>query len=113
VTARPRPKEKYLLLVLSLSFVLGMAIAAGVYLAWRSGAIAPGLQNAWSALALVVCPSFVLAVAAGAAPGSDFAVVLIAGTIVFANGCLYAGAAAGGYFLIGVMRKNERGRRRV
>ena len=73
------------------SFVLGMVVALAVYLLWMSRA-----ANL-SAAVLVVCPSFILSYAIAAAPDSAFAVVLGMGTIIFANGCLYAGVAAGIY----------------
>ena len=77
--------------VIAASFVLGMAVALAVYLLWMSRA-----ANL-SAAVLVVCPPFILSYAIAAAPDSAFAVVLGVGTIIFANGCLYAGVAAGIY----------------
>jgi hypothetical protein len=97
---RAGAKEQYLVTVLSVSFVLGMGVALGVYLAWKFGAIAPGLNSVLSAVALLVCPPFVLSFAVGAVPDSDVALTLIVGTIVFANAFLYAGVAAGGYFIV-------------
>ena len=88
---------------MSLSFVLGMAVALGVYLFWRVHA--GQLPSLFSVLALVTCPPFILAVATGSNPDSGLAVALTAGTIVFANACLYAGVAAGLYFLFTVIRK--------
>lgn len=108
MTQRPASKDHYLVTVLSLSFVLGMAIAVGVYAAWRSGVIAPGFPNVLSALSLLVCPSFILSFAVGTGMDSGFAVVLIATTIVLANGFLYAGTAAVGYFLVSIMMKKRR-----
>ncbi len=96
-------KEQHLLTTLSISFVLGMGVAFAVYLAWRSGAIAPGLHDVLSAVALLVCPPFILSLAAGAVPDSDLALTLLVGTIVLANGFLYAGVAAVGYFIFTVM----------
>jgi len=108
VTQRPASKENYLVTVLAISFVLGMAVAVAVYTAWRSGAIAPGFHNALSALSLFVCPPFVLSFAVGPAPDADLALTLIVGTIVFANAFLYAGVAAGGYFVVNMMMKKRR-----
>ena len=109
VAQRPGSKERHLLTTLSISFVLGMGIAVGVYLAWRSGAIAPGLHNVLSAVALLVCPPFILSLAAGAVPDSDLALTLIVGTIVLANGFLYAGVAAVGYFVVTVIATRKTG----
>ena len=106
---RPGSKEQHLLTALSISFVLGMGIAVGVYLAWRSGAIAPGLHDVLSAVALLVCPPFILSLAAGAVPDSDLALTLIVGTIVLANGFLYAGVAAVGYFVVTVIATKKTG----
>ena len=108
MTQRPAGKENHLLTVVSIGFVLGMAVAIGVYAAWRSGAIASGLHSVSSALSLLVCPPFVLSFAVGPAPDADIALTLIVGTIVFANGFLYAGVAAGGYFLVSLMIKKRR-----
>lgn len=102
VPQRPTPKENYLLLVLSISFILGMGMALVIYFGWRAGVIAAGFHSALSIVALVVCPPFILSYVMAATPGSDLAFVLVAGTIVFANAFLYAGVAAGGYFLVTV-----------
>lgn len=103
VAQRLASKEQYLLTALSISFVLGMGLGVGVYSAWRFGVIAPGLHNVSSAVALLVCPPFILSVAVGPTPDSDLALTLIVGTIVFANAFLYAGVAAVGYFVVTVM----------
>lgn len=108
MTQRPASKENYLVTVLSISFVLGMGVAIGIYVAWRSGAIAPGFHTALSALSLFVCPPFVLSVAVGPAPDADLALTLVVGTIVFANAFLYAGVAAGGYFVVSTLIKKQR-----
>jgi hypothetical protein len=110
VAQRPGSKEQYLLTVLSISFVLGMGVAVAVYSAWKFGAIAPGLHNVLSAVALLVCPPFILSAAIGPTPDSDLALTLIVGTIVFANAFLYAGVAAVGYFIFTIMAKRKRPR---
>ena len=100
-------EEIYLVTVLSISFFVGVGVAVGVYSAWRSGAIAPGFHNVLSAVALLFCPPFVLSFAIGPAPDSDLALTMIVGAIVFANAFLYAGVAAGGYFLVSIMLKRR------
>jgi len=85
-----------------------MAVAMGIYAGWRSGAIAPGFQNALSFLSLCVCPPFILSVAVSATPDAGLALALTVGTIVFANGFLYAGVAAGGYFLVSMFAQKKR-----
>lgn len=95
------------MMVIAISMVLGMGVAILVYMGWRSGAIAPGLHGAVSALALFVCPPFVLSFAVGPAPDSGLALALIVGTVIFANAFLYAGVAAGGYFVVSTMMKHR------
>ena len=90
---------------MSLSFVLGMAVALGVYFLWRSH---PENFRHFSAAAaaLAVCPPFVLSFAFGPTQESDLALVLVVGTIVFANAFLYAGVAAGIYAVL-TLRKGK------
>jgi hypothetical protein len=103
-----RKTENYgLMLVLVLSFVLGMAIALAVYFVWRldPGALhSPGIL---SAVALIVCPPYVLSLIIGPTPDSDLALTLTLGTIVVANACLYAGVAAGGYFIFTLIARKK------
>ena len=96
-----------LMTVLSLSFVLGMAVALAVYFLWRVNVGALHSQGFLSAIALIVCPPYVLSLVIGPTPDSDLALVLVVGTIVFANAFLYSGAAAGGYFIFTVIAKNK------
>ena len=92
-------------IVMFLSFALGMVVALVVYFLWRSH---PADFQHWSATAaLVVCPPFVLSYAIGATPESDFALVLGVGTIVVANAFLYAGVAAGIYAVWTVLSKRK------
>src|ERR1019366_8571064 len=62
-----------------------------------------------TAIGLIICPPFVLSLVIGPTPDSDLALVLIVGTIVFANAFLYAGVAAGGYFIFSLTARRERG----
>ena len=95
-TARKSENES-LTIALSVSFVLGMAVALAVYFAWR-GNVGLYSHGFLSVLGLIVCPPYVL-ILMGPALNSGLAVVLALGTVVFANGFLYAGVAAGGHFL--------------
>ncbi len=88
-----------------LSFALGMAVALIVFFLWRSHPEA--FQPATIAAALVVCPPFILSYAIGAIPDSAFALVLGAGTIIFANASLYAGVAAGIYAIVTMVSKKK------
>jgi len=91
-----------------------MGVAVAVYSAWKFGVIAPGLHNVLSAVALLVCPPFILSAAVGPTPDFDLALTLIVGTIVFANGFLYAGVTAVGYFVITILAtKKTRGGARL
>jgi len=105
--ARGGRKENYLVMVLSFSLVLGMAVAIAVYFAWTQGVIPPGLNHPLSLLALVLCPPFVLSLVVAPAPDSNLAVVLVVGTIVFANAFLYAGVAAGLYFVVSLLIRSK------
>lgn len=107
VAQRPGSKEQHLLTALSISFVLGMGVAVAVYSAWKFGVIASGLHNVLSVGALLVCPPFILSAAVGPTPDSGLALTLIVGTIVFANGFLYAGVAAGIYAMITVLLRGR------
>ncbi len=90
-----------------LSFVLGMAVALGVYFLWRAHPENFQYSSA-AAAALAVCPPFVLSFAFGPTPESALALVLVAGTIVFANAFLYAGVAAGIYAALTLRKKRKR-----
>ena len=93
---------------MSLSLVLGMAVALAVYFAWAAGVIPPSLTHPLTALALVLCPPFVLSLIVAPSPDSDLALTLVVGTIVFANAFLYAGVGAALYFVVGVLRGPKR-----
>lgn len=110
VTQPSKPKDKHLKSVLFGSFGLGMAVAVGVYFAWRLHAVPPAFYGLFTAAALLVCPPFILSFAVGPTPDSDLALVLVVGTIVFANAFLYAGVAAGIYAVATMLM---RGRRRA
>ncbi len=100
-------RENHFLTVLSLASVLGMAVAIGVYLAWSHGIIAPAFHSAGSAIALFFCPPFILSIAIGPTADANLAQALLVGTIVLANAFLYAGVAAGGFFLFTLTRKKR------
>jgi len=90
----PASKARYdaLIIVLSVTFVAGMAIALAITLLWRSH---PAMaQGAAYQLAVALCPPFILVGSVGGITDTTLALVLTAGVIVFANGALYAGLAA-------------------
>ena len=109
-SAPGKRKENYLVVVLSLGIVLGMAVALAVYFGWRSGAIEPGLEHPLTDLALVLCPPFILSLIVAPRPDSDLALVLVAGTTVFANAFLYAGVAAAVYFVVDLLHRRKKGK---
>jgi hypothetical protein len=104
----PAPQDKHLLTVLLLAFVLGMAIAIGVYMAWRRGLLAPAFSGPASAVALLLCPPYILSIAVGPMADADLIMAVTAGAIVLGNGFLYAGVAAGGYYLATMRMKRKR-----
>lgn len=85
-----------------------MAIAIGVYLAWSRGILAPAFHGFASAVALFFCPPFILSVAVGPTANADLMLIVTVGTIVFANGFLYAGVAAGAYHLVALVMRRRR-----
>ena len=105
MTSPPSKRDNRFVFVLFISFALGVAVGMVVFLLWRSHPA--DFQNWLAAAALVVCPPFILSYAIAATPDSAFAIVLGVGTIVFANGCLYAGVAAGVYAVLTVIRKKK------
>jgi len=56
-------KENHLVTTISVSLVLGMAVALGVYLMWRMNVVPPGMHGLFTAMALLVCPPFILSLA--------------------------------------------------
>jgi hypothetical protein len=96
------------LMVLAIAFLAGMSVALGIYFWWRSDPSAFASHAALRALALATCPPFVLAGVVGPGPEAGLTLVLMVGTIIFANGFLYAGVAAGGYFLFTLNRRARR-----
>ena len=85
-----------------------MAIAIGVYLAWRGGLLPPAFSGPASAAALFFCPPYILSFAVGSMADAELMMAVTAGAIVLANGFLYAGVAAGGYYLVTMMMKRKR-----
>jgi hypothetical protein len=104
------PKENYLVLVLLLSTICGMAVAIAVCYGWSKGAILPSLSHPLTAASLLFCPPFILLLAISPMPDTALAQVLVVGTIVFANGFLYAGVAAGLYSVVSTIVKHRRAR---
>ena len=111
VPYRSKPRENYLVIVLALAVVLGMAVALAVYFGWIYGLITPGFDHPLTIVGLVLCPPFVLSLIVAPGPEPGLVVGLVAGTIVFANAFLYAGAAAGVYAIVSQIVKRRALRR--
>jgi hypothetical protein len=90
------------LVLLSITFVLGMVIGVLLVFLWRQYP-ATITQGAMYLLAEAVCPPFLLVGVFGAMTDSTLALVLTGGTIVIANGSLYAGVAAFAYWALSVL----------
>jgi hypothetical protein len=91
-------RDDSFVVVMSIAFVLGMAVAMALVFLWRQhpGSMA---QSTLYHAAVALCPPFLLVGVFSALEDSTFALVLTVGTIVFANGSLYAGVAAFGYWI--------------
>jgi hypothetical protein len=96
---KAKTRNDTLVIVLSVMFVAGMAVAMVLFLLWRNHAAAMSQGVAYHA-AVMLCPPFILVGAIGSASDSMLALVLTGGTIVFANGALYAGLAAFVYWAV-------------
>jgi hypothetical protein len=91
-------RHEPLIIVLSLTFVAGMAIALAITMLWRSH---PALaQGASYQVAVALCPPFILVGSVGGITDTTLSLVLTAGVMVFANGALYAGLAAFVYWAV-------------
>ena len=101
------PKENYLVIVLALAVVLGMAVALAVYFGWLNGVITPGFDHPLTVVALMLCPPFILSIVVAPGPEPGVVAVLVAGTIVFANAFLYGGVAMGIYTIVSVIMKRR------
>jgi surface polysaccharide O-acyltransferase-like enzyme len=100
-------KDERLLVVVALGFLLGMVVSLAVYFSWSLRLVPPDWQSFFSTGALVVCPPFLLSYVLGATTSSDVALVLTVGTIIFANAFLYAGVAAGLYFVVTALMRRK------
>jgi hypothetical protein len=107
VAQAPVAKDKYFPAVLSLAFFAGVAIAIGVYAAWLRGILPPALSGGFSPVALFFCPPYILTIAVGPMADAQLMAVVTASSIVFGNGFLYAGVAAGIYFVAALLMKRK------
>jgi hypothetical protein len=89
----PEHRNDTLTIVMSVTIVSGMAVALVLIFLWRSYPATMTQGGAYH-LAVALCPPFFLVGVVSALSESMLAEVLTAGTIVMANGSLYAGLAA-------------------
>ncbi|HEY4932163.1 MAG TPA: hypothetical protein VII23_11380 [Terriglobales bacterium] len=94
----PDLRSDTIVTVMSVSIVLGMAVALVLIFLWRSHPATITQSGAYQ-FAVAICPPFFLVGVVSAMPESTLAVVLTGGTIVVANGSLYAGVAALAYWV--------------
>lgn len=101
----PNGRNDAFIVVLSVTVVLGMAVALGLVFLWRTYP-ATVTQGGTYHLAVALCPPFILVGVVSAMAESTLAVVLTTGTIIFANGSLYAGVAALAYWAFSIRGKH-------
>jgi hypothetical protein len=95
---RSKSRHEPLIIILSLAFVAGMGIALAITVLWRNH---PALgQGTAYQLAVAACPPFMLVGSVGGITDNTLSLVLTAGVMIFANGALYAGAAAFAYWAV-------------
>ncbi len=101
-------RDDALLTVLSFTVVLGMVVGIVLVFLWRTYP-AMVMHDGVYHLAVALCPPFLLVGVVSAIAESTLAVVLTTGTIVFANGSLYAGLAAFVYWILSNRRPRREG----
>ena len=97
MSSRAANKNKPFLTVLFLAFGVGLAVGVALCAVWRYHPDAFSSQARVAAIA--VCPPFLLVGILEATADSTVALIMTVGTIIFANGFLYAGLASFAYFL--------------
>jgi hypothetical protein len=103
----PNHRNVALTIVMSLTIVLGMAVALVLIFLWRRHP-ATMIEGGAYHLAVALCPPFFLVGVVSAQSESTLAVVLTAGTIVVANGSLYAGLAALIYWVFSIWGRQNK-----
>jgi len=88
-----------LVIILSIAFVAGMAVALVLFQLWRKHTETMTQGIPYHA-AVALCPPFILVASVGGITDSALTLSLTGGTIVFANGFLYAGMAAFAFWAV-------------
>lgn len=93
MTQSRKTRNDALVIVLSVTVVAGMAVALLLILLWRNhpSAVTDGIGFR---AAVALCPPFMLVRVVGGVDDTALSLLLTSGTIVIANGSLYAGLAA-------------------
>jgi hypothetical protein len=100
MSTHPKKNHRAFLIVISVAFIAGLAAALAVLGLWK---YYPGTLTGQSLIAAIaVCPPFFLTGVLEATSENTLAVVMTVGTIIFANGFLYAGLSSFAYFLAGM-----------
>ncbi len=97
MNAHRNKKNDTFLMVLSVAFVVGLGVAIALCGLWRYHAVTFSGQIRVAAIA--ICPPFLLAGILEATAETTLTLIMTVGTIIFANGFLYAGLASFAYFL--------------
>jgi len=100
-------RDDRLVTVISISLVVGMAVALVLIFLWRNDPSAMTQDAAYHS-AVVLCPPFFLVRVVSALADSTLAIVLTAGAIVIANGSLYAGLAALVFWIVSSLRPRRK-----
>ena len=105
MSSSPTNKNKSFLTIVILAFVVGLAIAVSLCAVWRYH---PDVFTAQARVAAIaICPPFLLAGIMDATSDATLALIMTVGTIIFANGFLYAGLASFVYFLMTVFLRKQ------
>jgi len=110
MSSDPGRKHDLFLKLLVLAFLVGFLVAVVLCVLWRYH---PELSTAQMRVgAIAICPPFLLAGIMEATSDAALALIITIGTIIFANGFLYAGLASFVYFLATVfLGRRRRGAR--
>ncbi len=99
-------KHDAFLILLSIAFVVGLGIGIALCVIWSYHPAVFNAQVRFAAIA--ICPPFMLAGILEATAETTLTLFMTIGTIIFANGFLYAGLASFVYFLMTVWMRRKK-----
>jgi hypothetical protein len=105
MSSQPGNKNRPFFMVLAFAFAAGLVVALVLCLLWRYHPAV--LSGQVRVAAIAICPPFMLAAILEATTDSTLALIMTVGTIIFANGFLYAGLASFVYFLTTVFLRRR------